>query len=219
MGHYCRICGRIRPNERFSGHGHRIHICRKCANLPKPIRDAILQRQELELFMRQSHISKKNVARLKVLAASDNPETAALAQIVLEVAQVTPHKRRRFKVLKKEHPELLQTLVETDLIVSDYFFYGQWPEEEPESRDTYEAEVFIETCEPPLEEYLENWDTYEIGGFSKTYEPPPAGEPGDADVEEYEAELFSGRCEPPPEEDPEDWDIAGPETDFPDPPF
>lgn len=25
-GHYCRICGKSRPNERFSGRGHKIHV-------------------------------------------------------------------------------------------------------------------------------------------------------------------------------------------------
>ena len=29
-GHYCRICGRQRANERFSGRGHARHICRDC---------------------------------------------------------------------------------------------------------------------------------------------------------------------------------------------
>ena len=27
MPHYCRICGRSRPNERFSAKGHEHHIC------------------------------------------------------------------------------------------------------------------------------------------------------------------------------------------------
>ncbi|OLN27401.1 hypothetical protein DSOL_4583 [Desulfosporosinus metallidurans] len=31
MGHYCRICGRTRANERFSGKGHASHICKDCA--------------------------------------------------------------------------------------------------------------------------------------------------------------------------------------------
>lgn len=35
MGHYCRICGRERPNEKFSGKGHRAHVCRDCYRLPK----------------------------------------------------------------------------------------------------------------------------------------------------------------------------------------
>ena len=31
QGHYCRICGRRRPNEKFSGKGHATHICKDCA--------------------------------------------------------------------------------------------------------------------------------------------------------------------------------------------
>jgi hypothetical protein len=33
QGHYCWACGRYRPNERFSGHGHARHLCRDCAKL------------------------------------------------------------------------------------------------------------------------------------------------------------------------------------------
>ena len=29
-GHYCRICGRQRANEKFSGKGHSRHVCRDC---------------------------------------------------------------------------------------------------------------------------------------------------------------------------------------------
>jgi hypothetical protein len=32
-GHFCWCCGRIRPNERFSGRGHARHLCRGCAKL------------------------------------------------------------------------------------------------------------------------------------------------------------------------------------------
>lgn len=35
MGHYCIICGRTRPNEKFSGKGHRRHICKDCSGKPK----------------------------------------------------------------------------------------------------------------------------------------------------------------------------------------
>lgn len=30
MGHYCRICGRTRANEKFTGKGHKNHICKDC---------------------------------------------------------------------------------------------------------------------------------------------------------------------------------------------
>lgn len=32
-GHYCRCCGRVRPNERYSGSGHARHLCKDCSKL------------------------------------------------------------------------------------------------------------------------------------------------------------------------------------------
>lgn len=31
MGHYCKICGRTRANEKFSGKGHKNHVCKDCS--------------------------------------------------------------------------------------------------------------------------------------------------------------------------------------------
>jgi hypothetical protein len=31
MGHYCRRCGRTRANEKFSGKGHKNHVCKDCS--------------------------------------------------------------------------------------------------------------------------------------------------------------------------------------------
>jgi len=46
-GHYCRICGRRRANEKFSGKGHAAHVCKSCeqkrrteANQKKRIADS-----------------------------------------------------------------------------------------------------------------------------------------------------------------------------------
>ena len=116
MGHYCRLCGRTRPNERFSGNGHRIHICNDCAKIPEADRDAIEQEEEICGFMRQSHISDKNIARLRVLSASDNSRIADLASLVLDVAKVKPYKKRRLKVLARERRDLLEALERTGLI-------------------------------------------------------------------------------------------------------
>lgn len=30
IGHYCRSCGRHRANEKFSGRGYALHICKDC---------------------------------------------------------------------------------------------------------------------------------------------------------------------------------------------
>ena len=41
-GHYCRICGDYKPNEKFSGKGHARHICKACTKL------SVDQRNELQ---------------------------------------------------------------------------------------------------------------------------------------------------------------------------
>ena len=33
QGHFCWVCDRMRPNEKFSGKGHSRNICRKCSKL------------------------------------------------------------------------------------------------------------------------------------------------------------------------------------------
>jgi len=55
VGHFCRICGRVRANEQFSGKGHRIHVCKHCQRLPKTQRRAIEDRDDIFGFMQQSH--------------------------------------------------------------------------------------------------------------------------------------------------------------------
>ena len=32
-GHYCKICGQYKANEKFSGKGHAVHICKACSSL------------------------------------------------------------------------------------------------------------------------------------------------------------------------------------------
>jgi hypothetical protein len=123
MGHYCRICGHERPNEQFSGKGHRIHVCKRCSAKPKSELQAIEDTDSIFAFMRQSHISEKNVARLKRLTKSGNSQVSSLAAIVLKVAEVKPYKTRRLKFLAKMHPEILRDLEKTGLISA---YAGEW---------------------------------------------------------------------------------------------
>lgn len=150
MGHYCRICGRRRPNEQFSGKGHKIHVCKRCQRLPKTQRQAIEDRDAIFGFMEQSHISQKNVARLEKMAKSEEPRVASLAAMVLEVARVTPYKRRRLKILAREHPDLLRKLDEAGLVFAPWhlaadpvfdesgweFFLEEAETESPEPEDS-----------------------------------------------------------------------------------
>ena len=77
--------------------------------------------EEIFGFLKQSHISAKNVARLKTLASASNPRIADLANIVLEIAMVKPYKRRRLKVLAKKRKDPLQKLRETGLILAHHY--------------------------------------------------------------------------------------------------
>jgi len=106
----------VRANEQFSGKGHKIHVCKRCRRLPRSERKAIEDREDIFGFMHQSHISPKNVARLEQLAKSETAKVASLAAIVLEVARVTPYKRRRLKILARNHRDLLRRLDETGLV-------------------------------------------------------------------------------------------------------
>jgi hypothetical protein len=116
MSHWCRICGISKSNESFSGKGHGTHVCKSCQSLAKGERDAIEQRDEIFGYLKQSHISPKNVARLRQLSLSKNRRTAELAQIALDVALARPFKRRRLEFLAAENPELIVKLENTGLI-------------------------------------------------------------------------------------------------------
>ena len=47
-GHYCRVCGELKANEKFSGRGHAAHICKKCAALPLAERNEELALRRIE---------------------------------------------------------------------------------------------------------------------------------------------------------------------------
>lgn len=120
MGHYCKICGRQRANEKFSGRGHGTHVCKDCAAMPKVEREAIELEEEIFGFLHQSHISAKNISRLRSLLASTNSRIRDLAAIVVEVAAITPYKKRKLKVLAQKRPDLMEKLVETGLIFAHH---------------------------------------------------------------------------------------------------
>lgn len=88
--------------------------------MPRERRDSIEQEQEKFGYMEQSHISDKNIERLKILSSSADTRIKELASVVLEVALVKPYKTRRLKGLAKERKDLLQRLRETDLIFAHH---------------------------------------------------------------------------------------------------
>ena len=51
-----------------------------------------------------------------MLAESSDEEVASLARVVLEIGEIRPYKRRRLKVLAKEHKDLFARLDELELL-------------------------------------------------------------------------------------------------------
>jgi hypothetical protein len=117
MGRFCILCAAIRPNEAFGGKGRRARICRKCRRLPREQQAALLNENEMHGFLEQSHISKKNVARLRTLAQSDNERIAKLAAVMLEVARFAPYRHHRTRNLARERHDVLRRMEEVGLIL------------------------------------------------------------------------------------------------------
>ncbi len=89
--------------------------CRSCRQLPKEELQWILATDEVYGFLNQSNISPGNISRLHDLAAINHPPLQTLRSIVLEIATVTPRKRRRWKILPDKYPDLFQRIVESEL--------------------------------------------------------------------------------------------------------
>ena len=41
-GHFCKICGEYKANEKFSGKGHAAHICKACSKLSPEKRSELM---------------------------------------------------------------------------------------------------------------------------------------------------------------------------------
>ena len=130
MGHWCRICFQHRPNEKFSGKGHRDHICKECSRRPIAERDAIDQEREIHGYYKQKNISKKNLKRLNVLSESSNYEIAALAEAVLAVGRAKPHRRKRLSFLARNHPDVMEKLGAVGLIIPPDEYREMWSMED-----------------------------------------------------------------------------------------
>ncbi len=114
MGHYCWVCGCSRPNEKFSGKGHRNHVCRDCRRLPKERIERIGLEDELFGFVMQSHISDKNLKRLKLLTEYPDAEIRKMAELLIRVGAIAPYKRKRWSKVREADPELHTQCVRLD---------------------------------------------------------------------------------------------------------
>ena len=111
MGHWCSICGGMKPNEAFSGRGHRDHICKQCQKMPKARRQEIRDRRFVGSVLEQRNISTGNRETLTRISTTYSGELGEQARVVLEVARVKPHRKRRVQWLRQHRRDLFDELV------------------------------------------------------------------------------------------------------------
>ena len=74
------------------------------------------------LLFGQKSISKGNIESLQKLVESGHPRLVEKAKVLLEIAEVKPHKRRRLKFLWQNHRRLLEDLFRVGLLYRDILF-------------------------------------------------------------------------------------------------
>jgi hypothetical protein len=85
QGHYCRIRGQYKANEKFSGRGHAAHICKECHSLPVARRNELARINEIERISENFFISRENLERLKKYAGEKRyPEAREYASEALD---------------------------------------------------------------------------------------------------------------------------------------
>jgi len=91
-------------------------VCADCRKLPMAEQQRRLAMDEILGFLEQSNISAKNIVRVKELVSIADPRFQVLRELILEIALVKPHKRRRWKFLREHRLDLLQRAVDAGLV-------------------------------------------------------------------------------------------------------
>ncbi len=96
-GHYCKICGEYKANEKFSGKGHAAHICKACSRLSVAEKaEAMTINRLYNLPMRRLTDSEKKWLENRV--HDQRPEIASLAKEIYNMR--FPHAARN--AMKKQ---------------------------------------------------------------------------------------------------------------------
>ena len=104
QGHYCKVCGEYRANEKFSGKGHAAHICKRCASLPLEERNR--QSTLTRMYNLPWQLSKEDVAWLKKLCSDSRPEISEAASELFHDRFPFARRNERKKQLHIKHMEL-----------------------------------------------------------------------------------------------------------------
>ena len=83
QGHYCRICGERKANEKFTGKGHAAHICNACAKKSPEQKSEDLTMNKLHGMMFR-YLSESEMKWLKKRCNDIRLEVSELAKQVFD---------------------------------------------------------------------------------------------------------------------------------------
>ena len=119
QGHYCKICGEIKANEKFSGKGHATHICKSCASLPIERKNELQRINRVERISGKLRLTKEEWDLLEKYSKNKKyPELQEYANDVLE------HHKQMRELRKPQIEEVLYNDLEDDLKeeIDDHFY-------------------------------------------------------------------------------------------------
>ena len=107
QGHYCMVCGEIKANEKFSGKGHALHICKSCQSLSKDKKEDMLR----------GHDMPKEIWNEKKYATDNMPEkdVCIFDDVGIDFMPEFPEKKK-FKELDKSKKAFLRDYIYSEII-------------------------------------------------------------------------------------------------------
>ena len=97
-GHYCKICGEYKANEKFSGKGHATHICKACSRLSAADKAEAMTINRLE-NLSMNRLSASDKAWLENRVHDRRPEVAELAKEIYALHFPYAERNKRKKQL------------------------------------------------------------------------------------------------------------------------
>jgi len=90
-GHFCKVCGNILPNEKFSGKGHAAHICKKCTTKQKARKSEEIAITRIHSVLSYHNLSRDNREMLEKYSRSKRERVRSEALAALAAcARPTP---------------------------------------------------------------------------------------------------------------------------------
>ena len=168
QGHYCKICGERKANEKFSGKGHAKHICKECSALPQEKKNELQHINQIDRIAGKYPRSRQDWEFLEKMSKNRKyPEAAEFAQSILEMnrnqSEIEPDNEYIFD--NNEKPNLDNQDHHSDKKFRTIFSDEQKTESEYEKK--YKKMIFnkrrnknkynINIYSDPLNPYLTNW--------------------------------------------------------------